>query len=475
MTFAARHQLPPRAVVVCAALGAAALCGLLIAIRPAAGVGFALALGLVPLAFYNLPMALAMIAPIAFIRHLPVVWVGPTFAFAVVLMAWLGVLAARDSPAAARLARWRGVWLIALTLVWLVLTIAWTGDGHAATKELLNWCIAALLALIYFTTLLSERQLRLVIGGFVFGALLAVSIGLASTGLRPASSALETATYTQGRLQAGGDPNYLAAGLVPAIVLTAGLMASTRSILVRWGLMFAAAIITVGLAATQSRGGLLAAVAAALVALLVMRRHRLQVSAMMAIAVGLIGFWLAISPGALERITDADGGGSGRADVWTVAWRVFEDHPFQGVGLGGFREASAAHVLQPGQLTAVEHIVDKPKVVHNTYLQLLAETGVIGLALYLAALIAFLAASWRAARLFDARGDPGLATLSRSLFVAQISGAVALFFISGATSVPFWLLYGMSGALLMLARAPAEAARSDPDDRRPVIAAATGR
>lgn len=456
MTFAAGHQLPLRALVFCAALGAAALCGLLMAIRPAAGVGFALALGLVPLAFYNLPMALALIAPIAFIRHFPVMWVGPTFAFAVVLMAWFGVLSGRKSDAAARLARWRGVWLIAITLVWLVLTIAWVTDGQAASKELVSWGIAALLALIYFTTLVTERQLRLVIGGFVFGALLAVCIGLASTGLRPASSALETATYAQGRLQAGADPNYLAAGLVPAIVLAAGLTASTRSILVRSGLMLAAAIITIGLAATQSRGGLLAAMAAAIVALLVMRRHRLQVSAAMAIAVGLIGFWLAVSPGALERITETDGGGNGRSDVWTVAWRVFEEHPFQGVGLGGFREASAAHVLQPGQLTAVEHIVDKPKVVHNTYLQLLAETGVIGLVLYLAALLAFLGASWQAARLFDARGDPGLATLARSLFVAQIGGAVALFFISGATFVPFWLLYGVSGALLMLARTPAE-------------------
>jgi O-antigen ligase len=458
MTFAAGHRLPPRAVVACAALGAAAMCGLLMAVRPAAGVGFALALGLIPLAFYNLPLALALIAPIAFIRHLPAMWVGPTFVFLLVLMAWLGTLAARDSITAARLARWRGVRLAAITLAWLALTIAWVADGPAATQELIAWCVAFLLGLIYFTTLVTERHLRLVVGGFVFGAVLAVSIGLASTGLRPASSALETATYTQGRLQAGGDPNYLAAGLVPAIVLAGGLIASTRSLLVRWALTFAAVVITVGLAATQSRGGLLAAVAAAVVALLVMRRHRLHVSAAMAIAVGLIGFWFAISPGAFERVTNADGGGNGRADVWRVAWRVFEEHPFRGVGLGGFREASAAHVLQPGQLSAVELIVDRPHVVHNTYLQLLAETGIIGLVLYLAALLAFLGASWQAARLFDARGDPGLATLARSLFVAQVSVAVALFFISGGTSTPFWLLYGASGALLMLARGSKDAA-----------------
>lgn len=444
-----RHVL-----VVLAGLGAAGMCGLLMAVRPAAGVGFAFALLLVPLAFYNLPAALVLIAPIAFIRSLPAVWVGPTFAFAVVLMAWIGTLSGRQSPAAGRLTHWRGVRLVAVTVVWLALTIVWVQDGHAATKEIVTWCVAALLALIYFTTLLNERQLRLVLGGFVFGALLAVSIGLLATGLHPASSALETATYTEGRLQAGADPNYLAAGLVPAMLIAGGLIASTRSVLYRLVLMLAAAVITIGLAATQSRGGLLAAIAAAVVAMFVMRRHRLQVTAAMAVAIGLIGFWLAISPGAFERISNADGGGNGREDLWTVAWRVFEDHPAQGVGLGGFEQASASYVLRPGQLTNVALIVDRPHVVHNTYLQLLAETGVVGLVLYLATLSAFLAASWQAARLFDARGDPGLATLARSLFVAQISILVALFFISGATTAPFWVLYGVSGAMLMIARAP---------------------
>lgn len=448
-----RHVL-----VMLVGIGAAGMCGLLMAVRPAAGVGFAFALMFVPLAFYNLAAALVLIASIAFIRSLPAVSVGPTFAFAVVLMAWIGTLSGRRSPAAGRLTRWRGVWLIAVTVVWLALTILWVQDGHAATNEIVNWCVAGLLALIYFTTLLNERQLRLVLGGFVFGALLAVSIGLLSTGLRPASSALETATYTEGRLQAGADPNYLAAGLVPAILLAGGLIASTRSILYRWVLTLSAAIIMIGLAATQSRGGLLAAIAAAIVAMCVMRRHRLQVTAAMAIAIGLIGFWLAISPGAFARISDADGGGNGREDLWTVAWRVFEDHPTRGVGLGGFEQASASYVLRPGQLTNVELIVDRPHVVHNTYLQLLAETGVVGLVVYLAALSAFLAASWQSARLFDARGDPGLATLARSLFVSQISIIVALFFISGATAASFWVLYGVSGAMLMIARAP----RSDP-------------
>ncbi|MDP8910265.1 MAG: O-antigen ligase family protein [Chloroflexota bacterium] len=450
----ARMASPARAGVVLAAFGAALVCGGAMAIRPGAGLALVLGLGFVPLAFFNLPMALALVAPLALLRYLPAVSVGPTLAFAVVLMAWLGTLASRGSRAAVRLGQWRAVWLIAITLIWLAISVAWAEDRQAAGEQMIDWGVAAVLALMYFTTLLTERQIRLAIGGFVFGALIAVCIGLASTGLRPAPSALETATYTEGRLQAGGaDPNYLAAWLVPAIVLAGGLMASTRSALHRCAILFGAAIIMVGLAATQSRGGLLAAIAAAVVALLVMRGHRLQVAAAMAIAVGLIGFWLAISPGALERVSTSDGGGSGRTDLWTVAWRVAEDHPLIGVGVGNFQHVSAAYVRRPGQLTFVEFVVDEPHLVHNSYLQVLAENGVIGLLLYATVLLVFLAASWRVARQFDARGDLRLATLARSLFVAQISVMVAIFFISAAPSAPFWLLCGVSGALLMHARA----------------------
>jgi len=82
----------------------------------------------------------------------------------------------------------------------------------------------------------------------------------ASGGLESSSDAIERATATEGRLQGGGgDPNFLAAGLIPAVGLAGALMAGDRRVLVRGGLLAAIAILTVGFAATQSRGGLVAA------------------------------------------------------------------------------------------------------------------------------------------------------------------------------------------------------------------------
>src|SRR5260370_15486182 len=98
----------------------------------------------------------------------------------------------------------------------------------------------------------------------VIGGVLSVTAGLLAGALSPAQSALASAVEVQGRLAGGSaDPNYLAAGLVPAIVLAAALMGTTRNPLLRLGLLVSMVVMAIGLAETQSRGGLVAAVVAA--------------------------------------------------------------------------------------------------------------------------------------------------------------------------------------------------------------------
>ena len=447
----ATRQLPLLSppVVALLAAGAATFAGLLIAVRPALGVGFVAALLFVPIAFMNLRMALVLWTPIPFIEFLPTVSYGPLFASIVVLAAWLGSGRDRLAVRQVGLGR-RGPLLIALAalVLWITMSIALAEDNARGLAKATQWYVAATVFAIMVTTLRSARDVRLIAAAFVFGAVLSVSIGLAATGLQPVDSAIETATHSDGRLKGGSsDPNYLAAGIVPAIVLSAGLAATTRSLLWRWSLGVGVAILAVGLAATQSRGGFLALIVAGLGALVLLRRHRLQILAAATILGGVVAIMLAVTPGAWERVTSVDGGGNGRADLWTVAWRIGQEHPVTGVGISDFAVEAHRYVRRPGQLTDAALIVDRPHVAHNTYLQTLTELGFVGLTLFVALMIAFLTITFRAMRLLAARGEQALAALGAALFVAQLTWPVALVFISAGPDQRLWVLLALGVVL----------------------------
>ena len=94
---------------------------------------------------------------------------------------------------------------------------------------------------------------------------------------------------------------------------------------------------------------------------------------------------------------------------------------------------------------------------HNLYLQQLAETGVVGLALLLAIIAASCGAGMRAARRFDERGEPALAALARSSLVALIGFLTASLFISDGTDKRLWILLALGPTLWIVARRPGPA------------------
>jgi O-antigen ligase len=293
---------------------------------------------------------------------------------------------------------------------------------------------------------------RLLIGALVAGALLSVVVGLAAGGLGPAAAAVETTTSTEGRLQGGaGDPNVLAGYIVPMIVLTVALgpLLHRRPRLL---LLPVAIVLIVGLGATQSRGGLLAAAAALLAAFGLMRGRRAAVAAVALALVGVGAVYLSAAPETLNRISAAaEDRGNGREDLWIVARRMSADHPVAGVGLDNFPVLSGDYVREPGTLRFVDLVAERPHEVHNTYLQLLAETGAVGLGLFLAVVWAALAAALRAVRRFEALGAPGLAQLARAVIVANLGLLTAAAFLSIGSRPTFWVLLSLGPVLLAVA------------------------
>jgi O-antigen ligase len=97
------------------------------------------------------------------------------------------------------------------------------------------------------------------------------------------------------------------------------------------------------------------------------------------------------------------------------------------------------------------YIIDKPRVPHNIYLNVLAELGAVGLVLFLTILTFSLGCALRAAPVFAREHDNALELLARGLFVALLGLLSACFVSSGHYYKELWLLLALGPALLALA------------------------
>jgi O-Antigen ligase len=120
--------------------------------------------------------------------------------------------------------------------------------------------------------------------------------------------------------------------------------------------------------------------------------------------------------------------GSNRYDFWSVAWGEFREHPAAGIGSRGF----AGLYLQEGRSP------ETPARAHSLPLELLLETGVVGFALLLLALVPVL---WSALR--RVRTEWGLAALGAGTYWA-VHASGDWIFTFPAASIPFFLVAGIA-------------------------------
>ncbi len=324
-----------------------------------------------------------------------------------------------------------------------------------ALDEIWQTGLGLLVGVVVLWIVREPSHLLLVSGGLLAGPVLSALLGLLGG---PEIAAYAAANVTFGRLAGGtGDANQLAAGLVSSLPLAVGILVCARPTWIRALAAGTIPITVIGLAATQSRGGALALLVVLVLMVALVRGARGLALATAGVALVAGAAYLGTTPQALERLRAVDANGTGRMDLWNIAWSMAQANPF-GVGLGGFRAEAAAYVHQPGLVENIQLIVDRPVVAHNTFLELLAETGWIGLALFLGVVVGSLASALAAARRFDRMHEPRHAIMARTVGVALLGFMVSAAFISMPFGYRTWAFLALGPALLTVAsRADAHA------------------
>lgn len=337
--------------------------------------------------------------------------------------------------------RWRrSDWcVVALVGVYVVSSFT-TVHPRGTLADLMR--LADYLALYWLVRTLLRGERMLLAGT------LSLALGTGAAAAMGVQEYLKTAVVGDTSWRAFGpfyNPNILASALMMGIPLWLALVKPAKLPVHRLATVVALAVCLLGFFATGSKGGALALMGALLVgAVIAPDPAREGALKRVAIGVGLVVLLAAAAmlvPSFRVRVLSAFGSQSNsmmfRYYTWLGTWHMFLANPLLGFGPGTFTAAYPRFAVVGHTLMA-----------HQTYLQVAAEAGALGLA----ALVSVLGT-----RLWHGfQGARQLTGLRRSIAVAATVGMVAFCLHNvvdyawhiTATGMAFWVLAGLARAAL---------------------------
>ena len=240
-----------------------------------------------------------------------------------------------------------------------------------------------------------------------------------------------------------GDANdvaFMLATVVPLGCWLAGWQGRIRLLVLAM-----ASVIALGVVLSFSRSALVGLAAAGIWLVLAERRRARMILVGVAFAVLLAALLVWLDPVQLREAIAAKQkvawvNITNRIMVWQAAVQLVLEHPLLGVGPGNFQFYYAeVWLARPG--------AHELRVVHNSYLEIACEMGLVALALFgafLAIIFTRLAAVVR-----RGGGDAGLAMALRASLVVALVGGV---FVSEQLFAPYWLIAGIGNAVWLSVR-----------------------
>jgi O-antigen ligase len=329
-------------------------------------------------------------------------------------------------------------------VAWSALTSVWALELAPALAKTVTLGLLLMSAIVFATSIDTLPHLRRLAQTHVaFGALVAViSIGSVltsrSTQVEYESwGTEETVTRTTGFVQ---DPNEFASAqlFVFSVALALTGTATTGAARLVYGAATAAA--AGAIVGSVSRGGLIAFFVV-LGLWIVAGRRAVLWGALVGTAIG--GLYVAgVFDLVLHRATSY--GPDPRLLIWDVGLKLWSDHFAVGVGIGGFPDAFFANQFRSG---LVIHSIGRPIVAHNIFLSVAAETGLVGLILWIGLAAVVFWALFRAAR-WPFNRD--VRSLARGYMFGLAGFFVSALFLSAEVDKWLWLTIGLSVVLTRL-------------------------
>jgi O-antigen ligase len=227
--------------------------------------------------------------------------------------------------------------------------------------------IEALLALGVGYVVLRGRSPFPVLAGLLLSAILGSCIALSQVvGAEAMFGNLVPPAELAARITgAFDDPNYFGSYLAAMSALAIGCRLEARGRLVRATLLGSIALLSVTLLFTQSRGALVAFMAGLVVIAFTRSRRAVLLTAAAIVLVAAVAYPVFSECRFGEEVPRSVMDTAGRAEAWQEALHIFTTSPLFGIGFGQFQEEASVGISA-----------------HNWYVQLLAETGAVGFALW---------------------------------------------------------------------------------------------
>ena len=318
--------------------------------------------------------------------------------------------------------------LMALFVLWSALTYFWSIVPASTLSRTATYVQLLVMVWLMWQLARTERDFRILLQTFVFGSVFA--IGVVSVAFLRGEATVISATTGLTRFSfAGGDPNYFALTLALAIPMAWLLLLRGRNRYLTFLNMAYIVLAVIAIGLSGSRTGAVAAVTALSIIPVTYWHLGLGRKVLLVCALGTSAFgalWI-VPDAAFQRLlgTPHDIAGenlAGRQNLWRAGLEFLSQNEramLIGAGSASFRRA-----VEP-------QLQDRAMTAHNTYLSVLLDNGLVGVALLLG--------------LFATAVAPHLTTSSRRSLslILLLTLAIGVFALSWESAKPFWFVLGI--------------------------------